>query len=97
MGAYSPASLDKNLWERVKTEILFPAVGTAGGRVIYRGVLYAGLITASGPKVLEYNVVSAIGMPGHTARLSDLAEIMLAVIDGKLKQSAGMTTTQPVW
>ncbi len=91
MGAYSPAPvLTKDLWERVKTEILFPTVsGLRAEGIIYRGVLYAGLmITASGPKVLEYNV--RFGDPECQVILprlkSDLAEIMLAVIDGKLEK-----------
>ena len=41
---------------------------TAGKALFIRGVLYVGLmITASGPKVLEYNVSSSDGMPGHSA------------------------------
>src|SRR4030067_687750 len=53
----------------------------------YKGVLYAGLMIAKdGPKVLEYN--ARFGDPETQAILprmkSDIVEIMLAVIDGKL-------------
>jgi len=55
----------------------------------YRGVLYAGLmITAGGPRVLEFNV--RFGDPETQPILmrmkSDLLEVMLAVCDGKLDE-----------
>jgi len=53
----------------------------------YRGVLYAGLmLTSNGPKVLEFNC--RFGDPETQPLMmrlkSDLAEVMLAVIEGKL-------------
>ena len=55
----------------------------------YRGVLYAGLmITAAGPRVLEFNV--RFGDPETQPILmrlkSDLLEVMLAVCDGTLDE-----------
>jgi phosphoribosylamine---glycine ligase len=58
MGAYSPAPI---ITEQLKNEIvqqtLQPTLNELRKRnIIYRGVLYAGLmITKTGPKVLEYN------------------------------------------
>ena len=62
------------------------AHGAAEGRP-YRGVLYGGLmITDAGPKVLEFN--ARFGDPETQVILprlkTDLVEIMLAVIEGKL-------------
>jgi phosphoribosylamine--glycine ligase len=59
MGAYSPVpDADHRLVDRVLDESVEPVVAALRRRGIdYRGVLYAGLIlTADGPKVLEYNV-----------------------------------------
>jgi phosphoribosylamine--glycine ligase len=59
MGAYSPPPvLDLPLAERILATILRPTVrAMAGEGRPYRGVLYGGLmLTAEGPKVLEYNV-----------------------------------------
>ncbi|MSO81053.1 MAG: phosphoribosylamine--glycine ligase, partial [Alphaproteobacteria bacterium] len=59
MGAYSPApSLTPDLQAQVMETIVLPTVRAmaAEGRP-YKGVLYAGLmLTAGGPKLLEYNV-----------------------------------------
>ncbi len=59
MGAYSPVPVvDDRLVDRVLDEAVEPLVAALRRRGIdYRGVLYAGLmLTADGPKVLEYNV-----------------------------------------
>jgi len=59
MGAYSPVPIvDDRLVDRVLDEAVEPLVAALRRRGIdYRGVLYAGLmLTADGPKVLEYNV-----------------------------------------
>jgi phosphoribosylamine---glycine ligase len=91
MGAYSPAPvLPDELMERVKEDILQPTIaGLLSEGVLFKGILYAGLmITADGPKVLEYNV--RFGDPECQAVLprlkSDLASIMLAVVQGRLHQ-----------
>jgi phosphoribosylamine--glycine ligase len=59
MGAYSPLpDIDDELISRLLDECVEPLVGALVARGIdYRGILYAGLmLTAEGPKVLEYNV-----------------------------------------
>lgn len=91
MGAYAPAPLyTPELAERVEREILRPTVQalTAEGRT-YRGVLYAGLmVTAEGPKVLEFN--ARFGDPETQPVLSlletDLVDIMESILEGKLAQ-----------
>lgn len=95
MGAYAPAPvLTPELLKQVEREILQPTIdGLRQEGLLYRGVLYAGLmLTAEGPKVLEYNV--RFGDPECQVILpclqSDLLEIMLAVIHGEL---AGQTVT----
>jgi phosphoribosylamine--glycine ligase len=58
MGAYAPVSLaTPELMERITREVLLPTVAAmaAEGRP-FRGLLYAGLmLTADGPKVVEFN------------------------------------------
>jgi phosphoribosylamine---glycine ligase len=90
MGAYSPApNVDEAMTARVMAEIIGPtlramkAMGTP-----YRGVLYAGLmITADGPKLIEYNV--RFGDPECQVLMlrlmSDLVPALLASRDGMLK------------
>ncbi len=59
MGAYSPAPVMTDaLCRQTMDEIILPTVrGMAARGTPYRGVLYAGLmITAEGPKLIEYNV-----------------------------------------
>lgn len=57
MGALAPAPLRPGDWERVKTEALDRTVaGLKADGLDYRGALYVGLmLTADGPRVLEYN------------------------------------------
>ncbi len=90
MGAYSPAPcLTPALEEEVMARIIRPTVRAmaAEGRP-YKGVLYAGLmLTAAGPKLIEYNV--RFGDPECQALLprlkSDLLPALLAARDGVLK------------
>ncbi len=59
MGSVSPGhQVGPGLLARIRREVLEPAVlGLAAEGAPYRGVLYAGLmLTADGPKVLEFNV-----------------------------------------
>ncbi len=89
MGAYSPApvitpALEKEILEKIMIPVVreMKKHGTP-----YVGVLYAGLmITKTGPKVLEFN--ARFGDPETQVILprleSDLVEIMLSCIDGKL-------------
>jgi phosphoribosylamine--glycine ligase len=96
MGAYSPAPVvSPALHEEVMASVMLPTVRAmaAEGRP-YRGVLYAGLmITAKGPKVLEYN--ARFGDPEAQPILcrleSDLLPLLEACIDGTLSQQ------RPVW
>ncbi|MDD2221256.1 MAG: phosphoribosylamine--glycine ligase [Clostridia bacterium] len=91
MGAYSPAPVyTQEIAARVEKEILQPIAKAlvAEGRY-YQGVIYAGLmITADGPKVVEFN--ARFGDPEAQAVLprldSDLVDIMQAVLDGTLQE-----------
>jgi phosphoribosylamine--glycine ligase len=96
MGAYAPATvLTPELQERAMDAIVRPtakALDEAG--TPFSGVLYAGLmLTADGPKLIEYNV--RFGDPECEAIMplivGDLAELLLAVATGKLAE-----TPQPV-
>jgi len=91
MGAYSPAPVvTEALMDRITREILVPVVdGMNRNGTPYKGVLYAGLmITAAGPRVLEFNV--RFGDPETQPILmrlkSDLLETMLAVCDSRLDE-----------
>jgi phosphoribosylamine--glycine ligase len=96
MGAVSPAPLmDAAMVERVMAEIVRPTVAAMAKRgAPYRGVLFAGLmITAEGPKLIEYNV--RFGDPETQALMmrldSDLLGLMLASVEGRLDRAA------PAW
>jgi len=89
MGAYSPAPIvTEELMNRITREILVPVVdGMNRNGTPYKGILYAGLmITAGGPRVLEFNV--RFGDPETQPILirlkSDLLEVCLAVCDSRL-------------
>lgn len=89
MGSYSPPSFfDDNMIKHTTENILKPVVKAMSSEGIpYTGVLYAGLImTDKGPKVLEFN--ARFGDPETQVILprlkTDLAEIMVAVVEGKL-------------
>ncbi|HEV8674336.1 MAG TPA: phosphoribosylamine--glycine ligase [Methylomirabilota bacterium] len=88
MGAYSPPPvLDGGLAARIVDTVIRPSVRAmaAEGRP-YRGVLYAGLmLTADGPKLLEYNV--RFGDPECQPLMlrlaGDLLPLCRAVAEGK--------------
>ena len=89
MGAYSPAPfLDDASLERVGRSILEPwLAGCESEGIDFRGILYPGvMLTASGPKVLEFN--ARFGDPETQAYLprleNDLVELLCASIDGTL-------------
>ena len=89
MGTISPCgSLDDNLRSRVKTEILDRFVaGLKKDGLEYRGMLFPGLmLTASGPKVLEFNC--RWGDPETQVLVrrlrSDLLDLLNATIEGTL-------------
>ncbi len=91
MGAYSPPPIATPvLNDMILTRIVRPTVAAmaAAGRP-YRGVLFAGIVlTAAGPKLLEYNV--RFGDPETQAMLvrlkSDLLPALLATVDGMLSR-----------
>jgi phosphoribosylamine--glycine ligase len=83
MGAYSPAPVvDAELADHVVTRLVQPTVDALRARGIdYRGVLYAGLmITAAGPKVLEYNV--RFGDPETQPLMMRMRSNLSDVLDG---------------
>ena len=91
MGAYAPAPvLTAELQQRVMDEIVRPtARALAAAGTPFSGVLYAGLmLTADGPKLIEYNV--RFGDPECEAIMplieGDFAEMLLAVATGKLRE-----------
>jgi phosphoribosylamine--glycine ligase len=90
MGAYSPAPvLTPELTRRAMNEIVLPTVRAMQARgTPFKGVLYAGLmLTADGPKLIEYNV--RFGDPECQVLMlrlmSDLLPALLACCDGMLK------------
>lgn len=90
MGAYAPAPvMTAELVKEVEETILRPTIeGLRQEGITYQGCLYAGLmITAKGPKVVEFNC--RFGDPETQAVLplldSDLAEIMYACTQGQLR------------
>jgi phosphoribosylamine--glycine ligase len=98
MGAYAPVSIaDEPFVERALEEIFRPTLaGLAAEGIAFSGVLYAGLmLTADGPRVLEWNV--RFGDPECQALLplleSDLLELLLAALPG----GGGLTGTRAVW
>ncbi len=102
MGAFStPGLLDARFEARIVREVVEPTLDAARAESFpFSGVLYCGLIiTAEGPKALEYNV--RFGDPETQAILrrldSDFAEIALAVAQGALSNVkprwSGETTT----
>ena len=89
MGTYAPAPvMTPEMTERAVEEVLKPTIAAMAkeGRV-YRGCLYLGLmVTADGPKVVEFN--ARFGDPETQVVLplldSDLVAIMCACADGTL-------------
>jgi phosphoribosylamine--glycine ligase len=89
MGAYSPAPiLDAAMVERAMREIVRPTLaGMKAEGCPFTGFLYAGLmLTADGPKLIEYNV--RFGDPEAQAVLprlmTDLGQLVLGALDGML-------------
>jgi phosphoribosylamine--glycine ligase len=91
MGAYAPAPvLTPELEQRAMDEIVRPtARALADAGTPFSGVLYAGLmLTAEGPKLIEYNV--RFGDPECEAIMplvdGDFAELLYAVATDRLAQ-----------
>lgn len=89
MGTLSPSGrIDDFLKKRIEDEILRPFIrGLASDGIDFRGMLFPGLmLTASGPKVLEFN--ARFGDPETQVLLprlrGDLLELLEATIDGRL-------------
>lgn len=89
MGAYSPAPvMTREITDQVMREIVQPTVKAMAERGSpFTGVLFAGLmITASGPKLIEYNV--RFGDPETQVLMmrlkSDLLAALIATADGVL-------------
>jgi phosphoribosylamine---glycine ligase len=94
MGAYSPVPFaGDGVVGIVMDRCVEPTLAELRRRGIdYRGVLYAGLmLTAEGPKLLEYNV--RFGDPEAQVVLprlaSDLAELLAAAASGDLRRAHG--------
>jgi phosphoribosylamine--glycine ligase len=92
MGAYAPMpQVDAATVDAIMDTAVRPLVAELLRRGIdYRGVLYAGLmLTADGPKVIEYNV--RFGDPETQVVLpllaDDAAELFLAVANGELDEA----------
>jgi phosphoribosylamine--glycine ligase len=94
MGAYSPVSMaGPDIVGRVMDEAVEPTLAALRrSGVVYRGVLYAGLmLTPDGPKMIEYNVrfgdpESQVVLPRLT---SDLADLLASAADGRIGATAG--------
>jgi phosphoribosylamine--glycine ligase len=91
MGSICPVPwVDEALSARIRAEVVEPTYAAlAREGLAYSGVLYFGLmITASGPKVLEFNV--RFGDPETQVLLPviglDLGELVAAMAAGKLKE-----------
>jgi phosphoribosylamine--glycine ligase len=93
MGAYSPAPvMTAQMIERTMREIVEPTMrGMAERGTPFSGVLFAGLmITADGPKLIEYNV--RFGDPECQVLMmrlkDDLLVLLNAAVDGQLAHSS---------
>jgi phosphoribosylamine--glycine ligase len=89
MGAISPSPyIDQKMFDDIVNTIVFPTITRMleEGRK-FRGVLYVGLmLTAEGPKVLEYNC--RFGDPETQPQMlrmkGDLLEVLLAAVEGNV-------------
>jgi phosphoribosylamine---glycine ligase len=99
MGAYSPVPFgNEHVMHEIRRAIVAPTIrGLQSESIDFRGVLYLGiLLTADGPKLLEYNV--RFGDPETQAILpriaSDLGSVLLrtargALLDTEIQVSPG--------
>jgi phosphoribosylamine--glycine ligase len=92
MGAYSPAPVMTDaLWPVIREQVFEGLLNELKKRgIVYKGVLYAGImVTADGPKVLEFNC--RFGDPETQVILprmsSDLVPALEACVDGTLTDS----------
>ena len=88
MGAYCDSRiLTARQFTQILNEVILPTVERTG----FTGFLYAGMMmTADGPKTLEFNV--RLGDPETQALMhrmdSDFGEVLLAAAEGRLNQAA---------
>ena len=99
MGAITdPSVLDPATLDQIVRDVVEPTLkGAAAEGFPFCGILFVGLmLTAAGPKVLEYNV--RFGDPETQAILvrlnSDLLQIFLAMVDGTLNETSVQWTDQ---
>jgi len=95
MGAYSPVPVaGADVVDRLMNQAVEPTMAALRRRGIdYRGVLYAGLmLTADGPKVLEYNV--RFGDPEAQAVLPRLTTDLVGLLS---EAASGHLVTEPVF
>ncbi|MGK3127406.1 phosphoribosylamine--glycine ligase [Candidatus Pantoea formicae] len=101
MGAYSPAPVvTDEIHQRVMDQIIWPTVnGMKAEGNTYTGFLYAGLMIdkAGQPKVIEFNC--RFGDPETQPIMlrlqSDLVELCLSAVDGKLDQQTSEWDPRP--
>ena len=100
MGAFAPSPLvNADLESSITREIVDPVLaGLRAEGLEYRGVLYVGLmLTANGPKVVEFNV--RFGDPEAQVVLpmieTDLAPLLLAAANGDLGDARWQVTSDP--
>ncbi len=91
MGCFYPSKkITNSVLKHIEAEIIKPTIkGIRNEDFIYRGILFIGLmITASGPKVIEYNV--RFGDPECQTLLrnldTDLINIITSCLDDKLSE-----------
>ena len=89
MGAYSPSKIINNKLEnKIQEEIIKPTLnGLRKEGLIYKGILYAGLMINNGePKLIEYNI--RFGDPECQVLMmrlnSDLLEILISTLENKI-------------
>src|SRR4029079_5742056 len=93
MGPFAPSPLmDEALTRRVMTDIIDPVIeGMADEGAPFCGFLYAGLmLTATGPKVIEFNVRVRDTEAQVVLPLLDepLLPLLVAAASGQIRQSA---------
>ena len=100
MGAFSPTPrMTSDVERRVEIDIVRPVLeGMAHEGHPYRGFLYVGLmLTAAGPKVIEFNV--RLGDPEAQVLLprldEDLSAVLVAVAEGALRSRHARFRAEP--
>lgn len=100
MGAYAPsARFDAEMQSRVMNEIVFPVLeGMRAEGSEFRGFLFVGLmLTADGPKVIEFNV--RLGDPETQVLLpmitDDLTTVLMSAAAGELETERVSTDSSP--